>query len=136
MDFSAVLSSGLAAIGDRWSLLIADALADGPLRFGELDGRLDGIAPNILIQRLRHLEHHGLVVSTPYSMRPVRMSYRLTEDGRRLQPVLAALAQWSARRTGVEPPLHSACGTALETRLWCPTCELVVDPDHDELHHV
>ena len=134
------LADALEAVGDRWSLLVLRALADAPLRFGEIEQRLGGspggIAPNVLIQRLRHLERRGVLVATPYSHRPVRMSYSLTDEGRSLQPALGALAHWATRRSGGEPASHAACGTELELRPWCPTCERVVDPDHDELHHL
>src|SRR5205807_6857565 len=50
------LADALAAVGDRWTLLLIAALLDGPLRFGELQDEVVGIAPNVLSQRLRQLE--------------------------------------------------------------------------------
>jgi len=124
------LGRALAVVGDRWSLAVVDALLDAPRRFGELSDAVGGIAPNILTRRLAHLERAGLVVATPYSRRPVRLSYALTEPGIELAAVIAQLRSWGAR-TGVDDTgrHHDACGAALESRPWCPTCERVVGDD-------
>jgi DNA-binding HxlR family transcriptional regulator len=75
------LAAALDRVGDRWSLLVVDALLPGPRRFGDLLDALAGIAPNILTDRLRRLEREGIVVTTAYSRRPPRMDYALTADG-------------------------------------------------------
>jgi DNA-binding HxlR family transcriptional regulator len=128
------LEAALDRVGDRWSLLIVEALLDGPRRFNELGEAVSGIAPNILTDRLRRLERERIVVSTPYQQRPPRMSYSLTAAGRDLASALRVLADWGARGTpDAEPTRHGPCGTPLETRWFCPTCEIVVDrPDADE----
>lgn len=120
------LEAALDRVGDRWSLLIVDALLDGPRRFGELRDALPGIAPNILTDRLRRLERERILVATPYSTRPPRMEYALTGDGRDLASALRLLADWGSRRTGGEPLRHDRCGTAIEARWFCPTCALAV----------
>ncbi len=121
------LEAALDRVGDRWSLLIVDALLDGPRRFGELAEALPGIAPNILTDRLRRLEREGIVYATPYQERPVRWSYELTADARDLAGALRLLADWGARRTGdAEPIRHDPCGTPLEARWYCPTCTVTV----------
>ena len=120
------LESALDRVGDRWSLLIVDALLEGPRRFGELRDALPGIAPNILTDRLRRLERERILGSTPYSTRPPRMEYRLTGDGRDLASALRLLADWGSRRTGGEPLRHERCGTPIEARWFCPTCEVAV----------
>ena len=128
------LAEAAQRIGDRWSLLVVAALLSGPRRFGDLLADLDGIAPNILSNRLARLESEGLVVGEPYSQRPVRHAYRLTAAGSDLAGALRMLAQWAAshravRDAGAEAglPTHDACGTALEARWYCPTCGEVVD---------
>jgi DNA-binding HxlR family transcriptional regulator len=125
------LVTALDRVGDRWSLLLVDALLERPRRFNELAEVLPGIAPNILTDRLRRLERERIVLATPYQQRPPRMSYALTADGRALASVLRLLADWGSRTsTGAQPVSHELCGTALETRWWCPTCEVVIaDPD-------
>lgn len=108
-------------------LLIVGSLLGGPRRFGELGDEL-GVAPNILTRRLRQLEADGVVVASPYSKRPVRLSYELTAGGRELAGALSLLADWGARRDGRTPDtFHDACGTPLELRPWCPTCDRLVD---------
>jgi DNA-binding HxlR family transcriptional regulator len=125
------LEAALDRVGDRWSLLIVEALLDGPRRFNEVSEAVAGIAPNILTDRLRRLERERIVVSTPYQQRPPRMSYSLTAAGQDLASALRVLADWGARGTpDAEPIRHGPCGTPLETRWFCPTCEVVVDRPH------
>ena len=122
------LGIALDRVGDRWSLLLVEALLTGPRRFNELSEAVPGIAPNILSDRLRRLERSGILVATPYSRRPVRMEYALTTDGRELAGALRLLADWGARRGGEGEPLrHDVCGTPLEARWHCPTCNRTVD---------
>lgn len=130
------LAAALASVGDRWSLLLVAALLDGPRRFGDLREELSGIAPNVLSARLRHLESEGLVLARPYSERPPRFVYELTDPGRDLAGALRLLAEWGARRTGDgEAAAHAPCGTPLESRWFCPTCERAVgEGEADELH--
>lgn len=138
------LAEAVDRVGDRWTLLVVDALLRGPRRFGELSEEVAGIAPNVLTARLRQLELDGVVRSTPYSQRPMRLEYELTDAGRELSGALAMLATWGQRQAGgrggpggPHGPEHRACGSPLETRLWCPTCDVVVDdPDADELEHL
>src|SRR5215213_9417342 len=75
------LEDAVSRVGDRWTLLVVDALLEGPRRFNDLLDHLDGLAPNVLSKRLRHLEDEGVVVATPYSDRPPRFDYRLTASG-------------------------------------------------------
>src|SRR3954452_22155011 len=124
------LADALERVGDRWTLLIVGALLDGPRRFNDLQDEVTGIAPNILTQRLRHLEREALVVAQPYSQRPPRYVYELTAAGRELAGALRLLADWGARhREGADPPRHAACGSPVEARWWCPTCERPVDEE-------
>jgi DNA-binding HxlR family transcriptional regulator len=122
------LAAALERVGDRWTLLIVEALLDGPRRFGDLLETVDGIAPNILTQRLRHLEREAIVIGRPYSERPPRMSYELSAAGAELAGALRLLSDWGARHADAAEPLrHSLCGSPLEARWWCPSCELPVD---------
>ena len=129
------LSEALAAVGDRWTLLVVEALLDGARRFGELESAVEGIAPNILTQRLRRLEQEGLVMAHPYSERPRRFVYELTASGRELAGALRLLTDWGARHSDAEPLRHTACGTALEARWYCPTCEETVDDPGEGVHY-
>ena len=68
------LDEAVARVGDRWTLLLVQALLEGPRRFNDLAAALPGIAPNVLSQRLKHLEREAVVVSQPYSRRPPRFA--------------------------------------------------------------
>ncbi len=133
------LEHALQRVGDRWTMLVIDALQAGPRRFNELLEAVRGIAPNILSQRLKHLERQGILLGRPYSTRPVRLSYELTAAGRELAGTLRLLAQWGA--TGAdqsETVVHRLCGTPMEARWYCPTCATAVldDEEDDELRFV
>ena len=107
------LADALARVGDRWTLLLVAALLGGERRFNELQDDLDGIAPNVLSARLKLLTEQALVISRPYSERPPRFVYELTESGRELGGALRLLADWGARAGGGEPLRHRVCGTPL-----------------------
>lgn len=126
---ASALGLALDRVGDRWSLLVVEALLAGPRRFSDLREAVPGIAPNILTDRLRRLERSTIVHARPYSERPLRVEYALTADGQDLASALRLLADWGARRSAPavhEPLRHGACGTPLETRWYCPTCGVVV----------
>lgn len=94
---------------------------------------VEGIAPNILTKRLRQLEIDSLVVSTPYSKKPVRLEYALTQPGHELAAALESLSAWGARQVGASShsTRHGACGTPIETRAWCPTCNSWAEIEED-----
>lgn len=124
------LAAALARVGDRWSLLVVAALLEGPRRFKELQQDVPGVATNILAGRLRELERNGLIVAEPYSHRPLRLEYRPTARAAELAAVLRQLALWGGRTGGeVEPPRHSACGTPLDLRSVCPSCQEIIDEE-------
>jgi len=123
------LAGALARVGDRWTLLVVDALLGGPARFGDLAAAVAGIAPNILSDRLRRLEAERLLVSLPYSERPPRREYQLTGAGADLAGALRLLTAWGARRGGGTGVEHRTCGTPLEPRWYCPTCDRAVADD-------
>jgi DNA-binding HxlR family transcriptional regulator len=122
------LDAALERVGDRWSLLLVEALLDGPRRFGELQAAVPGIAPNILADRLRRLERRRVVLAEPYLRRPLRLAYRLSHEGMELAGVLRLLAAWGGAGTDSGEPLrHAACGTPVDARWYCPTCARVTE---------
>ncbi|MGH9243494.1 MAG: winged helix-turn-helix transcriptional regulator [Acidimicrobiales bacterium] len=124
------LDEAVSRVGDRWSLLVINALLDGPRRFNELLDSIPGLAPNVLSHRLKRLEQDHVIVATPYSKRPPRFSYALTAEGRDLGGALRLLANWGAARIPeAEPLVHATCGTPVEVRWYCPTCHRVVEFD-------
>jgi DNA-binding HxlR family transcriptional regulator len=137
-DADSPLVDALLRVGDRWSFLVVDALLSGPQRFNDLSRSIAGIAPNILTDRLRRLEGAGVVASEPYSERPLRHVYRLSEEGRELAGVLRLLATWGGRRAQSDNGLHhAACGTTIEARWYCPTCaRMLEDAEESDLQHL
>lgn len=85
----------LARIGEKWTALAVVALADGPLRFGALLRRLEGVSQKMLTQTLRGLEQDGLVIRRLYDEMPLRVEYSLTPRGESLVPHLQALKAWA-----------------------------------------
>ena len=118
------LHIALSKVGDRWTLLVIDALLAGPRRFGDLQDDVAGIAPNTLSARLKTLETEGLVVARVYSERPPRFEYTLTSAGKELAGAISLLTAWGSRQNAeAEAPSHGLCGTPLEVRWYCPTCD-------------
>ncbi|MDP8959166.1 MAG: helix-turn-helix transcriptional regulator [Actinomycetota bacterium] len=136
-DPTSPLAEAVELVGDRWTLLVVDALLAGPRRFTDLMEELPGIAPNILSQRLKHLEREAMVVTRPYSRRPPRVIYQLTAPGQELAGALRLLAHWGAGRSeDAEAARHSACGTPMEPRWYCPTCAHPVEDQDESLRFV
>jgi DNA-binding HxlR family transcriptional regulator len=136
---SSPLAEALARVGDRWTLLVVEALLPGPRRFNELLSQIPGIAANILSERLKRLERGRLLVARPYTERPPRAAYQLTAEGIELAGALRLLAHWGARHTELaDTPRHLACGTPIEARWYCPTCDQLVDhePRHAQEHYL
>ena len=88
------VACSLDLIGDRWTLLVIRDLFHGKTRFGDFLSSPEHIPTNILAERLKRLETAGLVEVVPYSKRPPRFEYHLTQRGGELEPVVDALATW------------------------------------------
>jgi DNA-binding HxlR family transcriptional regulator len=97
------IAAGLDLIGDRWTLLILRELSMGDQRFTDLREQLTGIAPNLLTERLRSLQGIGLVTTAELPPPAARTVYRLTDEGRRIDPVLRSVARFGARYLAGEP---------------------------------
>ena len=88
------VANALDLLGDRWTLLVIRDLFAGKARFGDFLNSSEHIPTNILTERLKRLQAAGFVEDVPYSQRPPRHEYQLTERGRSLAPVLDAIAEW------------------------------------------
>ena len=85
----------LDRIGDRWTVLVVVALADGRLRFSELRSRIEGITPKVMTQTLRALERDGLITREVFAEVPPRVEYELTELGKDLLAPIDAIRIWA-----------------------------------------
>lgn len=92
------LGRALNATGDRWTLLIALALAQRPRRPVELQRRLPGgISAGVLDRHLQQMVALGLLLRRRFKEMPPRVELALTEMGRDLLPSARALARWGAK---------------------------------------
>jgi DNA-binding HxlR family transcriptional regulator len=88
-------------VGRRWTGAIVRVLLSGPARFNTLRDAVPDLSDKMLAERLRELEAEDVVVRRVIPTTPVRVEYELTEKGRALEPIVAALARWAER--WVEP---------------------------------
>ena len=88
---------GIAVAGGDWKLTAVWKLADGPLRFGELQRAVGPVSAKTLTRQLRALEADGVVVRTVYPEVPPHVTYELTEAGRELATIGSLLGRWSER---------------------------------------
>ena len=91
------INYALELFGDRWTLLIVrDMLYEHASTFGELASSPEGIATNVLSERLGRLETNGIVTKTPDAADGRRDRYTLTEKGIQLYPLMLEMTLWSA----------------------------------------
>jgi DNA-binding HxlR family transcriptional regulator len=120
---SCPVAKSLEVLGDRWTLLVVRDLLRGTRRFQDLQAGLPGIAPNILSDRLKLMERHGLVTRSFYSEHPPRAQYSLTERGQGLGLVVGALADWGSRHVYKRARLvHADCGKEVRLGYHCEAC--------------
>lgn len=99
------MNLSLEVFGDRWSLLIVrDLMVRGFRTFYDFEHAGEGIATNILTDRLRRLVQSGIVESEPDATDHRRVNYRLTEKGIDLAPVMLELLIWGAQHEETGAP--------------------------------
>jgi DNA-binding HxlR family transcriptional regulator len=107
----------LDLVGDRWALLVIRELMLGPRRFADLRAGLPGISANVLTQRLKELERHGILRRHRLPPPAAAQVYALTEWGLEAEPIFAALGRWAARSPTHDPTLaFSAASLVLSLR--------------------
>ncbi|MEY9872510.1 DNA-binding HxlR family transcriptional regulator [Streptacidiphilus sp. MAP12-33] len=129
------IAAALQILGEKWALLAVRELFYGNHRFDAIV-RNTGAPRDRLTARLRALEEAGVVERRPYSERPPRFEYHLTEAGRDLAPLTQSLLAWGDRWLSAEPPVVLRHHTAehhdhpLDAAWTCRTCgEEVRSPD-------
>lgn len=130
-DWPCSIARAVDQLGDGWTMLILREACLGSRRFEEFQRAL-GIGRNILANRLGTLVERDLLCRVPYSDHPPRYEYRLTDKGREVFPILAAMAGWADKwLAGPEgPPLHfhhRACDHDMHAEVVCSHCGSVVD---------
>jgi DNA-binding HxlR family transcriptional regulator len=116
-DMPCPVARALERVGDWWTILILRESFYGTTRFDEFQQILE-IAPNILTARLKQLVQDGLLEKRPYSEKPPRFEYHLTEAGRDFRPVMLALMTWGNKYFAPEGEsvtlVNAATGAAIE----------------------
>lgn len=116
------VTGALQIIGDRWTMLVARDLIDGPKRTTELLAALHPISSRTLVGRLRDMERDALIERHDFGGSPPHVEYFLTERGRLLLPLLDAL-----RRLGETLGCNTCAERKERTGSYCPAC-----PRNDE----
>ncbi|MHA6732304.1 winged helix-turn-helix transcriptional regulator [Devosia sp. A369] len=98
--WASAIGEALSAIEGKWKIIIICQLfaAHGPLRFSELERRVEGVNQKMLIQQLKELEKDGIVTRTAYPEVPPKVEYGLSELGKALGPAMEALIDWALQR--------------------------------------
>jgi DNA-binding HxlR family transcriptional regulator len=91
------IAHALDLVGERWALLVVRELLLGPKRFTDLRDGLPKTSPNVLAQRLRELEHAGIVQRRKLPPPAGSSIYELTDWGRELKPIVLSLGTWALR---------------------------------------
>ncbi len=99
------IARALDLVGERWALLVVRELLLAPQRFAELRHALPHVSSNLLTDRLREREQHGVIRRSPAPAQGPRV-YELTERGRELEPILLALGDWGI--DAPQPPAPTA----------------------------
>lgn len=118
------IARALELVGQRWTILILQELLRGHHRFAELKDRVEGIAPNVLSDRLKIFERYDIVERRFYSEHPPRAEYHLTSKGHELGIVAGALAVWGTKHLSDDMVLvHAKCGSRMAVIYFCPMCK-------------
>src|ERR671919_282073 len=94
------ISTLLARIGDKWTVLVVSTLGEGSKRFNELRREIPSVSQRMLTLTLRNLERDGLVSRAVTPSIPPRVDYALTDLGKSLQKPICGLSQWALDNVG------------------------------------
>jgi len=84
-------------IGKKWTVLIIREILRGHKQFNRFIQNIEGITPKVLTERLRELEHLGIIKREIVSEYPIRVEYTLTDTGRGFEPVILSAASFSMK---------------------------------------
>lgn len=91
-------------LGKKWTGLILRILMGGPKRFGEFRDQVPELSDRLLSERLKELEEEGVIIRVVHNTKPVLIEYELTEKGRALESVVAAIQSWAERWVELPKP--------------------------------
>ena len=109
------ITNTLDLIGDKWTLLvIRDMMFLKKKSFNEFLESREGIATNILTDRLKRLEENGIIEKRPYKKIPARYEYTLTRRGAGLRSVLIEMIEWGQTAEALTQDLKKSLTAAIE----------------------
>lgn len=126
------VARSLDIVGDRWTVLVVRELSMGATRFEEIQIQTKA-TPQMLAARLKSLEASGMIERHPYSEKPLRHEYRLTDKGWAFYPVIYALRKWGEIWSKDESEevavrfVHRECGHDVGLGTVCPGCGVQVE---------
>ena len=91
------VEASIDVFGGKWKSIILFHLLEGPIRFNELQRRVNGVTQRMLTKQLRDLEDSGLVHREVYPEVPPKVEYSLTKKGLTLEPILHSLRKWGEK---------------------------------------
>ncbi len=121
------IANTLELVGERWTLLVIREVFTGHRRFGQMQKSL-GVARNVLTTRLQRLVDEDILERRPYSERPERNEYFLTEKGLDLWPLMISMMHWGDKHMpspGGRPMIivhKGECGGEVDDRRVCTRC--------------
>jgi DNA-binding HxlR family transcriptional regulator len=121
------IARSLELVGERWTLLVIREVFNGRRKFSEMQRSL-GVARNVLTDRLQGLVDEGILERRPYSEKPERYEYFLTEKGLDLWPLMISLMQWGDKWEPLPDGrpmivVHKGeCGGEIDDRRICTKC--------------
>ena len=97
LEWAAATTDALRVLEGKWKIVVICQLfaANEPLRFSELERRVDGVSQKMLIQQLKELEKDGIVTRTVHAQVPPKVEYALSEMGVALGPSITELMNWA-----------------------------------------
>lgn len=109
--FCPAFHKSVELIGKRWTGAILRAMRSGRVRFSDISDAVPGLHDRLLSERLKELDHEGVIERVVIPETPVRIEYHLSAKGRDLDSVMDAITDWAERWVSVTPQ-DEACDTA------------------------
>lgn len=100
-NFGCAVEAAIEVIGGKWKGVVLYHLHDGTKRFNELRRIIPSVTQRMLTRQLRELEMDGVIERKVYAEVPPKVEYSITEFGKSLTPIIAALEQWGNQHIDV-----------------------------------
>jgi DNA-binding HxlR family transcriptional regulator len=109
--FCPAFHKSVELIGKRWTGAILRAMRSGRVRFSDISEAVPGLHDRLLSERLKELDHEGIIERIVIPETPVRIEYHLSAKGHDLDSVMDAITDWADKWVSITPE-DAACDTA------------------------